>query len=330
MPIIRRRVNTELGGWCLALVWALWGGMAGARGGWQPHRATGNWAGVCADHTGVDLKSTQTNDQTFKSTPSQLLSHPKTSQNTGSGLRLMRRWTLNIDCTDDLQPSFSCLPAEDLPRSLSAIKQIKRRQKVGRLAARLSIQVCVSLVTLGLWNPSRRGCCFVFMSLPADNLHWSRGELSVKLLLLRVKACKLNVSPHCRTSWDLLMLPAKCRPRGKHFHQTEHTSARTQTHLSRVLQTRRGIKRLFFCGLLSFGAQDSRSRDSRLDFFKLHPASTDLLLYLLHPHPKTLRSPTVRVTHLVWRILLASASHGLSISSGPLLPCCNSVSVVQG
>lgn len=33
MLIIRRRVNTELGGWCLALVLALWGGVAGAGGG---------------------------------------------------------------------------------------------------------------------------------------------------------------------------------------------------------------------------------------------------------------------------------------------------------
>lgn len=106
------------------------------------------------------------------------------------------------------------------------------------------------------------------MSLPADNLHWSCGELSVKLLLLlRVKACKLNVSPRCRTSLDLLMLSAKCRPRGKNFHQTEHTSTRTQTHLSRVLQTQQGIKRLFFCCLLSFGARDSHSHDSWLDFF---------------------------------------------------------------
>lgn len=105
------------------------------------------------------------------------------------------------------------------------------------------------------------------MSLSADNLHWNRGELSVKLLLLCVKACKLNVSLHCRTFLDLLMLSAKCRLRGKHFHQTEHTSTRTQTHLSRVLQTRRGIKRLFFCCLLSFRAQDSRSHDSWLDFF---------------------------------------------------------------
>lgn len=121
------------------------------------------------------------------------------------------------------------------------------------------------------------------MSLPAYNLHWSRGELSVKLLLLRVKACKLNVSPHCCTSLDLLMLSAKCCPRGKHFHQTEHTSTLTQTHLSCVLQTRQGIKRLFFCCLLSFGAQDSRSHDSWLDFFSSFlPAQISYFISSIH------------------------------------------------
>lgn len=125
--------------------------------------------------------------------------------------------------------------------------------------------VCVARHTGALKSVWAR-LLLCLMSLPADNLHWSRGELSVKLLLLCVKACKLNVSPHCRTFLDL-MLSAKCRLRGKHFHQTEHTSTRTQTHLSRVLQTRRGIKHLFFCCPLSFGAQDSHSHDSWLDFF---------------------------------------------------------------
>lgn len=258
--------------------------------------------------------------------------------------------------------NFSCHTRR---RIYSDLYQLWNKLSNSRCLAGLllaSISECVSLVTMRFSKSVWTCLPLCLISPPGDDLHLSRGVLSVRLWLLCVTSWHLegvllcsvqSVSPQCFTSSALLKLFAKRHPEGTHtvtlfIHRHVHSHTHTHTYImlhvthnsvTGLTNTARHWMSALFAGYLSVRAHTAgvQAQQSLISSFT---AFTSWQRCFIHSRGQSTDIKTPAVTFWGSNVLIKSeelksqsilmAPHGPSVSCATPLPSQWGVSVVQG